>query len=202
MAWWPQTATAPLLAGTPAPSPMPTPLSTLAGIGNAHAEVDEIDSYTRYRNQLLAAAAATDDLDEDNGTVRLGPGSTVARHAAAERTRAWLSVWLVRAGGAEIAGQTAVEAASVDTPIGEGNVGYQLLRQMGWVAGTGLGRRGSGARSRAKPDAPASPQALTSAFLRPRRRFTRCRCANRTAGPHPVCVEERHARRRQSRAGH
>jgi len=36
--------------------------------------------------------------------------------------------------------KTDVETAGVDKPLGEGNVGHQMLRSLGWKEGEGLGR--------------------------------------------------------------
>lgn len=37
-----------------------------------------------------------------------------------------------------------VTVAAPEQPIGAGTVGYRLLQQMGWTAGTGLGRKSQG----------------------------------------------------------
>jgi hypothetical protein len=37
-----------------------------------------------------------------------------------------------------------LQQASMDTPIASSNIGYKLLKKMGWKDQTGLGRNGSG----------------------------------------------------------
>ena len=44
----------------------------------------------------------------------------------------------------DVEGEKEAVAASVDVPLDSSNVGFRLLKKMGWKENTGLGRDGSG----------------------------------------------------------